>query len=46
MVPKFNLADPTVEPTDPESGALSVAARDIAYGRNVVADERFRAEIR
>jgi hypothetical protein len=46
MVPKVNLMDPRVEPTDAEHEALCCAARDWADARHVLAEERFQAEMR
>lgn len=45
MVPRVNLADPDVEPTDAELQALSRAARDTAIARHNEAQARFRADI-
>lgn len=45
MVPRVNLADPDVEPTDAELQALSRAACDTAIARHKMAQARFRAEL-
>ena len=46
MVPKVNLADPNVEPTDAELEALSEAAVETAYALHIFAEARFQAEMR
>lgn len=45
MVPRVNLSDPDVEPTDAELQALSRAACDTAIARHKEAQARFRAEM-
>ena len=45
MIPKVNLADPTVEPTDEELEALSRGALQDAVDRHRAAEDRFRARM-
>lgn len=46
MVPRVNLADPEIEPTDEELQSLSQAACDTVFARHLQAKARFRAEMR
>jgi hypothetical protein len=45
MIPKVNLADPTVEPTDEELEALSKAALQEALDRYQASEDRFQARM-
>ena len=45
-VPKVNLADPSVEPTDDESHALMTAVRDKVVARREAGDAKFFEEMR
>lgn len=40
-VPRVNLADPSIEPTDDELHALMTAVRDKVVARNEAASARF-----
>jgi hypothetical protein len=46
MVPRINLADPDIEPTDEELRSLSWAARDTAIARHLHVEASSRAEMR
>ena len=45
MIPKVNLADPTVEPTDEELDALSKAALQEALDRYQASEDQFQARM-
>ena len=45
-MPKVNLADPSVEPTDDELHALMTAVRDKVVARREAADAKFFEEMK